>query len=159
MEKVPPLQKFSGVVSIQEEIGALIADLARKHRTRFDQRAKALGLTRPQWRILNNVLHVEGASQSFLVQKLEVEHITVSRLLDNLAKMGWIERRVDPNDKRARLIYATEKAKPLLKQIEKVRAKVEEELFGSLTEPDLKKLRSLLHKINDRYNALDRIDA
>lgn len=159
MEKVPPLQKFSGVVSIQEEIGALIADLARKHRTRFDQRAKKLGLTRPQWRILNIVLHVEGASQSFLVQKLEVEHITVSRLLDNLARMGWIERRVDPNDKRARLIYATEKAKPLLKQIGKVRTKVEEELFGSLTEPELKKLRSLLHKINDRYNALDRIDA
>ncbi len=104
------------------------------------------------------VIHVEGASQSFIVQKLEVEHVTVSRLLDNLEKMGWIERKPDPNDKRSKLIFTTDKVKPLLKEIEKTRNIVENEFFGCLSATELKNIRVLLHKINDNFSALPKLE-
>jgi len=152
------VENYPGVSSLHEEISVLIADLARKVRTRFDQRAREIGLTRPQWRILNIVLHVEGVPQSFLVQKMEVEHITVSRLIDNLAKMGWVERRPDPNDKRVKLIFPTEKVRPLLAEIQAIRKAMEDEIFGVLSDRETLTLRKLLHKVNDNYSRLDKVE-
>lgn len=151
------LQIYPGVTSIREEIMALMSDLSRKMRVRFDQRARSLGLTRPQWRILNMVIHVEGVTQSFIVQKMEVEHITVSRLVNNLVKMGWVERRPDPTDKRSKLIYPTDKVKPLMNEINEIRKTIEEEVFGVLGDKETLALRRTLHKLNDNFATLDKI--
>jgi len=89
---------------------------------------------------------------------MEVEHITVSRLIDNLAKMGWVERRPDPNDKRVKLIFPTEKVRPLLAEIQAIRKAMEDEIFGVLSDRETLTLRKLLHKVNDNYSRLDKVE-
>ena len=69
-------------------------------RTKFDQRARARGMTRAQWHILARVERQPGLSQSELAAICEVEPITVARLVDRLEKRGLLERRSDPNDRR-----------------------------------------------------------
>src|SRR5436190_20361761 len=100
--------------SFDRHLGFLLHDVARLLRTRFDQRARALGLTRAQWSVLAHLSRQEGLNQSALADVLEVEPITLARLLDRLEAARLVERRPDPADRRARLLYLTAPARPLL---------------------------------------------
>jgi MarR family transcriptional regulator for hemolysin len=93
--------------------GFLVHDIARLMRKRFDQRARALGLTRAQWQLLAHLARNEGISQAGLAELLEIEPITVGRLVDRMAEAGWVERRAHPSDRRARQLYLTPKAEPI----------------------------------------------
>src|SRR5882672_3339347 len=93
--------------------GFLLHDIARLMRKRFDQRARGLGLTRAQWQVLAHLARHEGINQAGLAEILEIEPITLGRLVDRMADSGWLERRADPNDRRARLLYLTAKARPV----------------------------------------------
>lgn len=95
----------------------LIYDVARLMRTRFDQRARARGMTRAQWHILARVERQPGLSQRELAAICEVEPITVARLVDRLESRGLIERRPDPNDRRIWRLYILPPAKPFLVEI------------------------------------------
>lgn len=83
----------------QDGLGFLISDVARLLRKRFDRRAAELGLTRAQWRALGNLARDEGMIQSHLADLLEVEKITLARLVDRLECAGWVERRADADDR------------------------------------------------------------
>src|SRR5690349_2775122 len=98
--------------------GFLLHDAARLLRKRFDQRARGLGLTRAQWQVLAHVNRQEGLNQTALAEILEIEPITLVRLLDRLEAAGLIERRVHPRDRRVRLLYVTEKARPVLAEMQ-----------------------------------------
>lgn len=99
------------------EIGFLLSDASRLLRRRFDERARAIGVTRSQWRALTAVSRREGVTQGRLAEVLEVEPITLCRMLDRLEEAGHVERRRDPNDRRAWNIYLTEKSRPLIDQL------------------------------------------
>src|SRR6478736_3064122 len=86
--------------SLDRDPVVLLYDVARIMRTKFDQRARARGMTRAQWHILARVERQPGLSQSELAAICEVEPITVARLVDRLEKRGLLERRPDPNDRR-----------------------------------------------------------
>jgi len=58
---------------------------------------------------------------------LDLRPITVTRLLDRLCANGLIERRPDPNDRRAKRLYLTAAAKPLLERL----ADLGDELMGT----------------------------
>src|SRR3954447_25460282 len=94
-------------------LGFLLHDVARLLRTRFDQRARVLGLSRAQWSVLAHLSRNEGIRQNALADILEVEPITLARLLDRLEESGMVERRVDPNDRRARRLFVCPAAPPL----------------------------------------------
>ncbi|MGJ3649772.1 MarR family winged helix-turn-helix transcriptional regulator [Sphingomonas sp. GlSt437] len=118
---------------MSDSIGFLISDVSRLLRKRFDERARLLGLTRPQWRTLSILKRHEGINQGRLAELLEIEPITVCRMIDRLEEAGKVERRRDPEDRRAWRIYLTDKARPLLDQIKALADEMTEEMMDGLT--------------------------
>lgn len=126
-------------------IGFLLHDIARLMRKRFEQRARSLGLTRAQWQVLVHLAQNEGIHQSGLADILEVEPITLLRILDKLEARGLIERRRHATDRRIWLLFLCEAALPLLdvlrefgtltrgESLEGVREADQQKLFETLT--------------------------
>src|SRR5260370_34215067 len=84
-------------------LGFLLHDAARLLRRRFEQNARGSGLTRSQWQVLGYLANNEGIHQSRLADLLEIEPITLGRIIDKLQALGLIERHPDPSDRRARV--------------------------------------------------------
>ncbi len=100
-----------------ETLGFLITDVTRQMRKRFDERARTSGATGTQWRTLKLLERREGINQGQLAELLEVEPITACRMIDRLEEAGLVERRRDPADRRAWLIFLTPKARPVLEEL------------------------------------------
>lgn len=103
--------------SLNREFGFSINDVARMIRTYADQEARQFGITRAQWVVLVRLDRFEGLKQSELADMLDLQPITLTRLLDRLSASGLIERRADPNDRRANRLYLTPAARPLLERL------------------------------------------
>ena len=95
----------------------LLGDASRLIRRRFDARARTLGVSRAQWQVLFALSRNEGINQTGLADWLEVETITLCRMVDRLADAGLVERRPDPSDRRAWRLHLTDAAHPLLDQL------------------------------------------
>ena len=104
-------------ISLSREIATGLTDVARMLRTFADQRARQFGISRAQWVVLMRLDRSEGLKQSELAEILDLQPISLTRLLDRLAENGLIERRADPNDRRANRLYLTPAARPLLEQL------------------------------------------
>ena len=102
---------------VNREIAFTIMDVARMLKTYADQRARGFGISRAQWAVLLRIDRSEGLKQSELAEILDLQPISLTRLLDRLADNGLIERRADPNDRRANRLYLTPAAKPLLAKL------------------------------------------
>nr|HMN53670.1 MarR family transcriptional regulator [Sphingopyxis sp.] len=102
---------------MNETIGFLLNDSARLYRRAFNARTKASGITALQWRLITYLKRHEGIRQGPLADLIEVEPITLSRMLDRLAEAGLVERRADPTDRRAWRLYLTPRAADLLLSI------------------------------------------
>lgn len=105
--------------SQNREILFVISDVGRLLRTYADHKARHFGMTRAQWAVLLRLERHEGLKQSDLAELLDIQPITLTRLVDRLCDAGLIERRPDPNDRRAKRLYLTAAARPLLDHIEK----------------------------------------
>jgi MarR family transcriptional regulator for hemolysin len=105
------------VRSHNREILFSISDVGRLLRTYADQKARRFGMTRAQWAVLLRLERREGLKQSDLAEELDIQPITLTRLVDRLCDNGLIERRADPNDRRAKRLYLTDAARPLLDRI------------------------------------------
>ena len=103
--------------SIKREFAFILNDVARLLRTYADYKAAQLGITRAQWAVLVRLDRSEGLNQSELAEVLDLQPITLTRLLDKLCDNGLIERRPDPTDRRAKRLFLTAAARPLLKQL------------------------------------------
>jgi DNA-binding MarR family transcriptional regulator len=117
---------------MEHSLGFLISDTARLMRRRFDQRARHLGLTRAQWQVLAHLQRNEGINQIGLADLLEVEPITLCRTVDRMEEGGWVERRPDPKDRRARLLFLTERARPLISQMRSIAEEIYAEALAGL---------------------------
>ena len=106
-----------------DRLGLLLHDAARAMRKRFEQRTAALGLSSAQWRLLALLSREGRANQARLADLLEIEPISVSRLLDRMEQGGWIRREADAQDRRARIIAPTDKT---LAAYEEIRATANE---------------------------------
>ena len=104
-------------IPLSREIGVSLNDVARMLRTFADQQARQFGISRAQWIVLMRLDRSEGLKQSELAEMLDLQPISLTRLLDRLAESGLIERRPDPHDRRANRLYLTSAARPLLKQL------------------------------------------
>lgn len=103
--------------SERRELAFVINDVARLLRTLADQKAAQFGVTRAKWAVLARLERFEGLKQTELAEMLDLQPITLTRLLDGLADNGLIERRPDPSDRRAKRLYLTGAARPLLQQL------------------------------------------
>jgi MarR family transcriptional regulator for hemolysin len=103
--------------SLNREFAFILNDVARLLRTYADHKAAQFGMTRAQWAVLVRVEHGEGLNQSELAETLDLQPITLTRLLDKLCDSGLIERRADPEDRRAKRLFLTPAARPLLERL------------------------------------------
>lgn len=102
---------------MDENIGTLLAQVSRLLRRSFDERARGIGVTRPQWQVLSLLMIHAGSNQGALAEMLEVEPITLGRMIDRLQEAELVERRADPADRRAWRIFLTEKGEGLLEKL------------------------------------------
>ena len=116
-------------------------------RRRFDERARAIGVTRPQWRALVTLAREEGLQQGALAERIEVEPITLCRMVDRLAEAGLVERRRDPADRRAWNIYLTDRSRPLLEQLRAVADDLFADALYGVDEHDRTMLTTTLERI------------
>jgi MarR family transcriptional regulator for hemolysin len=103
-----------------ETFGPLVHDAARLLRKRFEARGRDMGLSSAQWRLLIRLLREGPTTQARLAELLEVEPISVSRLVDRMATAGWVERRKDPSDRRVHIVAPTDKALGAMDAIRKI---------------------------------------
>lgn len=134
----------------------LINDLARLLRTRADARARAFGMTRAQWMILVRLEANPGMTQNELAALIEVEPITIARLVDRLETRGFVQRRADPSDRRIWRLHLSSAAVPMLKEIAKVRRELTENLITGLPAKELECAINCLLKMKDNLAAESR---
>ena len=122
------------VHSFQRDLMFLLHDVARLLRVDADKRARAHGMTRAQWGILIWLERQPGLSQKELAEFLEVEPITVARLIDRLESRGMVERRPDPKDRRIWRLHLSPPAIPVLREIDRQREQMREMVTSGLDE-------------------------
>ena len=134
-------------------LGFLLHDVARLLKRRFEQNARGTGLTRSQWQVLAHLAQNEGIHQGKLAELLDIEAITLGRIVDKLETQGLIERRPHPSDRRIWLLHLTEAAQPKLTQLRQLGEITRGEALAGTTEPDreclLKTLRILKANLTD----------
>ncbi|MDR0781290.1 MAG: MarR family transcriptional regulator [Pseudomonadales bacterium] len=139
-----------------DTLGFLFHDVARMMRWEFDRRAGELGLTRAQWQVLACLLRLEGAQQKELADLMDITPITLTGLLDRLERDGWVERRADPADRRAKRVYLTDKVEPVTKSVRKIGVKVCCQALDGLDEAEQTQLTHLLLRIRSNLCGRDK---
>jgi DNA-binding MarR family transcriptional regulator len=135
------------------QLGFLLADTARILRRTIDRRARAIGMSRAQWAVLSRISRHEGLRQVDLAAEMEMEPMSVARLIDKLQAAGLVERRPDPADRRAYRLHLLPAAEPVL---EKVRAIGNGVLAPALSHLNPKELETLVAALGDvRTNILN----
>jgi MarR family transcriptional regulator for hemolysin len=135
-----------------ESFGYEVADTARAMRRDFDRRAAALGVTRSQWRVLARLGRGDGARQVELADALDVEPITLARLVDRLADAGLVERRADERDRRAWNVFLTEKARPVIARLQALGAEFHADALAGIDEAQKEAARRVLTQIRDNLS-------
>ena len=149
---------------MQDKLGFQLSDIARLLRKRFDAAARTDGMTGAQSRVLALIARHPGINQGQLAERLEVEPITVCRMIDRMEQARLVERHHDPNDRRARLLYPAANADQLIAQIEGHGRHLLDAMTRGLSDDDRARLMAMLHTIranllnDDLYAAMDRVD-
>lgn len=133
-----------------------VAETARLIRREANKRAGILGATKAQWRVLARLSRSGGGlRQIALAEALDVEPITLCRMIDRLAEAGLVERRPDETDRRAWRLHLTAAAAPVIAKLEKMGIAFNADILDGVAEEDRATARRVLARI--RHN-LDQID-
>jgi DNA-binding MarR family transcriptional regulator len=143
--------------SLDRHFGFLLHDTARLLRKRFEQKARDLGLTRAQWQVLAHLARNEGIHQGALAELLEIEPITLTRILDRLEEAGLVERLLHHRDRRVRLLRLTAAAHPLIDGIFAIGAVTRGESLDGVSEEDRDRLFDILSSM--KTNLLGKLNA
>src|SRR5258707_4801003 len=137
-------------------LGFLQQEVAGLLRRRFEQNARDSGLTRSQWQVLAYLASNEGINQSGLADLLEIEPITLGRIIDKLQARGLIERHPDPSDRRVWLLHLTSAARPKLSQLRRLGEVTRAEALADVPEADTERLLKTLQTLKANLtNACD----
>jgi DNA-binding MarR family transcriptional regulator len=135
-----------------DTLGFLVGDVSRLMRRAFDVRARTIGVTRPQWRMLTTLARHEGVNQGRLADLLDVEAITLCRMVDRLSEADLVERRSDPTDRRAWRIYLTDRARPILDELRSLADGLIDEAMDGVSDAERDTLMTLLERIRTNLN-------
>jgi DNA-binding MarR family transcriptional regulator len=128
-----------------------LIESSRLLRNYIDQRAKRRGTTRAQWIVLFRLRQQEGLSQVDLAEVLELQPISLVRLLDRLVEHGLLERRSDPKDRRANRLFLTASGRQLVDELDSLRDAIATDVLqdvpASAIETSLKTLRDIKERI------------
>lgn len=133
----------------QASVAFLLHDTARRFRQRFDHRARDLGVTRQQWRALMNLARRPAQTQAELADTLEVERITLCRMIDRLTDAGLVERRGDPADRRVWRLHLTPRANAMVSELAIIGHELEEEALRGMSAAERVRLYDDLLRLRD----------
>jgi MarR family transcriptional regulator for hemolysin len=137
-----------------------LGEVQRLMRAYADKEAARYGITRAQWAVLAKVERSEGMKQTELAELLEMQPITLTRLIDKLCDNGWIERRGDSNDRRVNRLYLKKAARPLLGKLAGLKSDITAAALAGISPTEAERLVTQLESIKENVrNALQSIDA
>jgi MarR family transcriptional regulator for hemolysin len=139
---------------LKREFAFTLMDVARLMKTYADQRARQFGISKAQWGVLMRLQLAEGLNQAELAEMLDLQPITLTRLLDVLASNRLIERRPDPNDRRANKLYLTPAARPLLEQLNELGADMMSNVLDGIDQSTVERMLSDLQDVRGNLRGL-----
>lgn len=142
-----------------ETIPFEIGETAHVLRKAFDRLAVGLGVTRAQWKVLFKLTRTPGLRQVELADMLELEPITLCRIVDRLEEAGLVERSRDPEDRRAWRLHITTKAQPLIEKLQAIGAELVGQAFAGIDPKDIEITRKVLAQAREnaaRCGAINR---
>jgi MarR family transcriptional regulator for hemolysin len=132
-----------------ETIPFEVGETAHALRKAFDRRAVGLGVTRAQWKVLFKLTRLPGLRQIELADMLDIEPITLSRIVDRLEEARLVERAADPADRRAWRLHVTANAQPLVEKLRAVADEMAAEAFGGIDPKDIETARRVLARVRE----------
>jgi DNA-binding MarR family transcriptional regulator len=133
------------------DFGFILKEVSRLYTRRFEQRARILGLTLPQCKVLVYLAKNEGVSQAKLAELTELEPMSLVRILDHMEEEGLLERRASALDRRARSLFLMPKAKPIEDSIWSISDTTRGEAFAGISAQDAARFIAVFEQI--RVNA------
>jgi DNA-binding MarR family transcriptional regulator len=141
-------------LDLKRQLVAQLVESSRLLRNYIDHRAKERGTTRAQWIVLFRLRQNEGLSQVDLAEVLELQPISLVRLLDRLVDHGLLERRHDPKDRRANRLFLTEKGRKLVDDLDSLRDAIAIDVLHDLPDASIRTSLDTLREVKDRIKAL-----
>src|SRR5262249_21085608 len=135
--------------SVDQNFLFTLGELYRLLRVYADKQASRFGITRAQWAVLAKVERSEGMKQSELAELMEMQPITLTRLIDKLCDNGWIERRGDETDRRVNRLYLKKAARPLLGKLAGLRSELTATALEGISPQDAHRMLAQLETIKD----------
>src|SRR3977135_4148910 len=137
-----------------------LGEVQRLVRAYSNKQAARYGITRAQWAVLAKVERTEGLKQSELAEQMEMQPITLTRLIDRLCDSGWIERRSDETDRRVNRLYLRKAAHPLLAKLGELRSELTATALEGINPADAHRLLAQLEAIKENVrNAIQNAPA
>lgn len=130
-----------------------MVETARLMRNHVDQRAREHGTTRAQWGVLSRLRRQEGLNQAALADQMDLQPISLARLLDRLQAQDLIERRADPTDRRAYRLFLTPDGHKLVNDLDGVRTQIADEVLADASDDDLAAALDLLAMVRESTRA------
>lgn len=136
-------------------LGMEMFETSRTMRRHFDRRVRPLGFTQAQWRALLRLDVNPGISQAGLADLLEMQPISLMRILERMETTGLVERRPDPEDRRAVKLFLTEAARPILKVLHEISDEIRSAAIKGLSDAEQERVIAALRHMRANINALD----
>ena len=135
----------------------LCSDIARLFRKRFDETARESKLvsTGAQWRVLLILKHSPGINQGRLAELLDVEPITACRMVDRLEQAGLIERRRDPEDRRAWRLFLTDAGIPVVQEMREIAQQLTKTSLSRVSEDDVQRVMGILATVRETLSMME----
>jgi DNA-binding MarR family transcriptional regulator len=127
-----------------------IGETAHTLRKAFGRRAASVGVTGAQWKVLIKLTLKPGLRQAELADMLDIEPITLTRIVDRLQEAGLVERMADPSDRRAWRLHLTAKAQPVVEKLKAIADDMTAEAFAGIDRKDIETTRRVLAQVRER---------
>jgi DNA-binding MarR family transcriptional regulator len=134
--------------------GFLLKDVSRLSGLNFQREAEGLDLTLAQCKVLIYLQRNEGLSQSRLAEMTDTDPMTLVRILDRMERDGWVERRPDPADRRARRLFMKPAAQPVVEEVWRIADRARAAALAGLSAAERTQLVGLLGRIHANLTAL-----
>ena len=134
--------------------GFLLREVSRRYALRFEQHAQAVSMKLQPCKALVYLQRNEGVSQTKLAELSSIEPMAMVRILDQMESEGLVERRPDPNDRRARLLYLTAKSKPTLDELWRISDLTRGETFTGISKSERDIFLTVLERLHNNLNEL-----
>ena len=138
-----------------KNVGYLLKDVSRRYVARFERHAAEVSLTLMQCKVLLHLSKNEGASQVRLCELTDVEPMMMVRILDRMEADKLLERRPDPADRRARRLYLTRKAAPILDEIDRISEVTRNEIFAGVSKAEREAFLKVLEHAHENACGLE----